>query len=186
MLTGQEQYYWERAGYFIRREMLNTDGVRAWQRFVADIHEKGDGRIEEPQAVGDIRELVQEVLGPQWLTSNRRRDPIAQAWSRGIVRGNQLPVNSTPGELARTHKCVTVCVACDADESLLVVPGSHAEALDREQLTALEENPLVVISGQVSVRLTAGDALLFCPSLLRRLKTRLSASSSLVFLDFYI
>lgn len=186
MVTGQEQYYWERAGYFIRRQLLDDEGLVAWRQFVSDVRVGESGRVKEPKSIAVVRELVQNLLGPEMLTANRTDVPLGPQWTRGNVRGVPLPLTASHGELARSHKCVTVCIALDRDETLRIVPGSHFETLPPENAAALGRPPTGSIMGEITARLCKGDAVLFSPALLRRLETSEQLACPLELFDYYI
>ena len=142
--------------------------------------------MDEPTSIAAVREFVQELLGPGMLTANPPSASLESAWSRGSVRGAWLGIYASREELARSHKCVTVCIAPALYEALVVIPGSQAEKLTSDEAAALSLAPPATLPGQVTLRLSAGDAVFLNPAILRRKEIGTAMQPGLNELDFYI
>jgi hypothetical protein len=188
-LTGLELYSLERAGYFVRRGILDSDAVEQARDEVARVtcgqHAEGsqDTRITqlvELTQLASIRELAADLP----IASGSQGDALVEmrctldflclgkarsSWERGIDLDPSLPSAEQLSILHRGHAAYHILVAIGAIDSLLMVPGSHAEPPSEQQWTALRQDPFADLPEAVRVRLGIGDVIVFSDTLLRRI-----------------
>ena len=82
-------------------------------------------------------------------------------------------------QLHRARPVFHIIIALGPIDSLLLVPGSHAEPPTEEQWAALRADPMSEITGSVRVRLDSGDAVVFSDLVLRRVDPGSSESDCL-------
>jgi hypothetical protein len=204
VLTGLELYYFERAGYFVRRGLLSPEEVAvcrdAAERIVERVRagayadarwsdeEHGDfwgvnhilhPAVRETALVGVLAHPgvcgVPEDLFPgearyhlATLLVNPRRKPYRLAWHRDLGPDLNSPPDAQTAHLARWREHVQLNGALLEDESLWVVPGTHADPLLPEQRDALRSDPRGAVPGQVCVRLAPGDFVFYNANLLHK------------------
>jgi hypothetical protein len=181
MLTGLEQYYWEKAGYFIRRQALSPDEVSSCLQAVSQL--PAQNRITpvetlppaclEAIAHPTVLGIIQDALGPDTrfyqaaILAHSGEKALPGAWTRDMLpEGN--PLQAQDAVLLRHQDCLTVRIALDSDESLHVAPGSHVSPLPPEQEAAFTADPHSDLEGTVCMRLAPGDALFYNPNLVHR------------------
>jgi hypothetical protein len=151
MLTGLEQYSLERAGYFIRRAALTPDS---------------------PRGVVGLLELllptVQSVLGQGPITPYGGSGAEPGRWTRGYSIPWDLPPAEQIAALARTTEHLQVRAAASPDESLALLPGTHAAPPALGDLTQLVRRPTGDTPGMVQVRLAPGDTLFWNTNVIHR------------------
>ena len=149
MLTGLEQYSLERAGYFIRRAAISDDVLVA----------------------GEIVRILEAVLPTMRSALSGplryyRGTVVGQVWSRGFPIPWDVPVGEQLSALARTAEHLQARIDTAADESLVLLPGTHAAAPSPEDAAALAANRDP--PGMVRVRLCPGDALFWNTNVIHR------------------
>ena len=157
MVTGIEQYHFERAGYFVRRGLLSAERLEAFRRAPT---------ASPPE---EIVALAADLLGArghpiaaEWATA-----PAARVWRREAGPPVDSPAEAQVAELARCPLVVEVRLALDEDGGLLVVPGSHAPDTPEAVLRATAGAVDAVVPEAVHIRIAAGDCLLMSGALLR-------------------
>jgi hypothetical protein len=155
MLTGIEQYHWERAGYFIRRSYLNDDMVlelRGKQNSAYDML-----RDFAKPLIDDLIGELNEGVGQQ--------DGVMRAWKRAATG---ISYSEDHSGLAGQPEGVVLRLALVQDEAMQVMPGSHATPLAAYEVSQLKDNPAADVPGAVRVRLAPGDALFYHATLLAK------------------
>jgi hypothetical protein len=193
MLTGQEQYYLERAGYFVRRAALLPEEVEPL-RVAADVlveRCRSDRSLSDLSILNhlfrpEIRETAfvealdrDAILGPfldalgtdiryerAALLVEPSQSPDGEAWHRVLPLALTAPLAKQAAELAQTQHRLQVNLALLPDESLRLMPGTHLEPLSHEQASQVAADPYADLTGRVCVRLQAGDAVFYSPNLL--------------------
>lgn len=162
MLTGLEQYSLERAGYFIRRGFAPAD---------LDLPRSHDPAQLE-RLVDFVTPIAIDVVGPNARFVGAEVE-YGEADYAEWRRGYGILWNSEYGEqmslLARTHAHLQVRIALKEDESLLLLPGTHASPPVEEDRAALVIGDSADTPGQVRVRLGAGDTLFWNTNVLHRI-----------------
>jgi len=142
MVTGLEQYHFERAGYFVRRGLLLGQALTAWTaaaRALGPGQEAGQASLPAAEALSLLDELLERHAGPTEVHLLAAGSP--PHWRRG-----------SPDEaIAR--------IALADDEGLCVLGGAHEGPLPPGVEAALGHDPGCDLEGQVRVRLRAGDAI---------------------------
>jgi hypothetical protein len=181
MLTGLEQYYWEKAGYFIRRQALSPEEVSSCLKSLKRLsRERRTFSIEtlpahcllamgNPTVLGIIKDLLEpgRRFHHAALQANVGEERIPGTWTRDMLpEGN--PLQAQDAVLQRHQGCLTIRLAFSLDESLHVVPGSYVSPLPPEQIATLTADPHSDLEGAVCMRLAPGDALFYNPNLIHR------------------
>lgn len=152
-ITGLEQYSLERAGYFVRRGILDRI---AW----AEVTPETAPRLPEIASIMDDLGRNARLHTCLFLASATRQPTT---WKRDF---DVDPYQPSADQLARLH-CQSggywIRLALSADSSLVVIPGSHADPCpaDRADNSAMAEDA-------VRLRLDLGDAVILSSGLLRR------------------
>jgi len=150
MLTGIEQYHWEKAGYFIRRSLFDANAIRSW--------DPSDELVLE-----SVGALIADLLGgPCDLVEAAADSHPSASWRR--AEGGAYSAGSAT--LARQPEGVVVRIAVAPDEGLQVLPGSHVSPLSTAEMKQLGEDPAAGLSGGIRIRLAAGDTLFYSTGLL--------------------
>lgn len=164
MLSGQEQYYWERAGYFVRRRALSADAL------AREITTEAQGRALRVMAAAGVRETARALLGEVVAVAPADGLTAGAGWRRGLEPPTDLTATAEMAWLARQPEQLWARVALEADETLRVLPGAHAELLPDAVRAAIADDPAGELEGAVRVRLAPGDAVFLSPRLLYRLE----------------
>jgi hypothetical protein len=149
MLTGLEQYSLERAGYFIRRNAVPLVVLTA-------------GAPDD--MLNCVLPTVREALSGSLRCY--RGSAAAPTWSRGYGVSWDQPTGEQFAALARTAEHLQVRIDTAADESLVLLPGTHAAPPSPEDAAAMvagSDPP-----GMVRVRLSPGDALFWNTNVIHR------------------
>lgn len=178
-LTGLEQYSLERAGYFVRRSLLDEERLRT-ARDVAGglsaILAEGTARAELHATDQLARELTEITgLAADLIPSAQLRSvtlyPVGERASSTWFRDLEIdPALSAPEQLALLNgspPIFHVRIALSSDASLAVLPGSHMGPLSPDQAITLLSKSTSAL-GEIRVRLTAGDVLVYSSMVLRR------------------
>jgi hypothetical protein len=204
MITGQEQYYLERAGYFVRRGALPPEVIAECLDAAERVVQKcRDGRYEHIRWSDDsrddfwgvnhllhpairettlvnvlahpgLRDPLEDALPPPLryhlatLLVSPARKPYELAWHRDLGPDLDEPDDAQRAHLARFLQHLQLNAALLDDESLWVVPGTHAEPLLPEQYAAVKQDQCGDVPGQVCARLAAGDVVFYNANLLHR------------------
>ena len=134
-LTGLEQYYWERAGYFLRRRPSQEDiaDCDTYSKFASQI--------------------AQDILGPE--TRELYRDDCKLLdWNRC-----SLPLDADNNELHRHEAGITVLVPL-GPFSIVLIPGSHVAPLAEKTLQQLGDG--LPVEECVRLDISPGDVLICC------------------------
>jgi hypothetical protein len=195
-LTGLEQYSLERAGYFIRRATLEAAQVEAARHCASRISAPPGAELmghsfeveellvaaELPEIAGMAHDLLRPArLRSAMLHTTENREP--SAWHRDFCVDPTLPPADQLSLLHGHPPAYRMRIALTPDSSLLVVPGSHADALSLEQAAALAAGAAEV-PGAVCVRLELGDILVYSSALLRWEDLRAHAAGEVMELLF--
>ncbi len=132
--TGLEQYYWEKAGYFVRH--IAADKMPSTEYQLQDF----------------VRLLVYGILGPRAVSILDEMLPFNR-WNR-----SKLPIDVDAFELTRRDAALRV-IAPKALVSVALIPGSHVAPLDSETISKIGEG--LHVDTAVNISLNRGD-LLFC------------------------
>jgi hypothetical protein len=163
VLTGLEQYAWERAGYFIRRALLpaaTVERLLAMSRATIDDDLRSTllpALLAEPS----VAPLLVDLMGPSiGLASARLLErPREHRFGRATRVRLDAPAIEQQMRLAGDALSLTLSVALAPSEWLYVLPGTHTQAPTAEQAEKLLAGEADV-PGQVRIRLMPGDALL--------------------------
>jgi hypothetical protein len=163
MLTGLEQYSLERAGYFIRRAFIAPNVLPD------SIGHPAVTQAESPRKLVDLLlPTVQSALGQGPITPYTGSNAGEAGWTRGYPISWDLPPVEQIGALARTMEHLQVRAAVSRDESLALLPGTHAAPPSAEDAAQLRANPTADMPGMVRVRLAPGDTLFWNTNVLHR------------------
>jgi len=148
MVTGMEQYHFERAGYFVRRALVVAGG--------------GDGSTPPSEVVA----LAGDVLGQPIRELHPEQDAVDLIWRRATGPPADAAHDQQEAALARCTHVVEVRLALSPVD-VYVLPGTHVAPLSRETLHALARTAVDQVAEAVRVRLAAGDCLVMSAALLR-------------------
>lgn len=182
MLTGLEQYYLERAGYFIRRQVDFPEGLlaqgreAALQRMADEATGAGDVPLTRDTRplyalLGDpaMMEMLRGALGPALrLTGAALLFSEAQAWSRTFGPPLDAPDGEQRTALARFQHGLCLHLPFHEEVRMFVLPASHLEPLGQEEREAVQADLFATLPGQVRIRLQPGDVFVYNANLLRR------------------
>jgi hypothetical protein len=192
MLTGLELYYLERAGYFVRRGALTGALLAACREAAERITEKGQGGESAEQWYAilhpDLNEpaLIEALAHPQiigvpedlyrdhaacWQAEILYHSPgkgFGSAWHRDLRSDLDASPEAQLAHLERYMQNIRINAALRADETLRVIPGTHATPPLPEQRDLLKKDPCAALPGQVRIRLEPGDVLFYNGNLLHR------------------
>jgi hypothetical protein len=161
VVTGLEQYSWERAGYFVRRETAPAEALAACLR---ENNRRGILRLlSESGALATAADL----LGPDArVIAFSLLPPETTAWWHRSLPPDEDPFTAGAGTLAAAHACVEICFPLGRDEARQVLPGTHVQPLPHDIAERLRTGENV--EGSVTLRLAPGDVLFHSATLVNR------------------
>lgn len=185
MVTGIEQYFLERAGYFVRRNVLTAETRTAARSAAERIAARTEDMPERRQML--LHPKAREPIFVDLLTDSALLLPVESAvgpvvryqaaalvteqtvimWQRGTGPAWDAAETVQIARLARCQENLTCRVALCDEAALLLLPGTHTAPPDAAQRVALSEGNAMV-EGAVRVRLEAGDAVFYNAALVQR------------------
>jgi hypothetical protein len=168
MLTGQEQYYLERAGYFIRRNVIPA-ALQPAVRQEIELNSIVSVSDADLAALATVRDIVAELIpiirdaigiepGHVEVSLLTPGDSI---WRRPVFPEIEAMADASSAELARHQKNLFANVALRQDEFARVLPGTHSEPLDEDVAELIRRDPSATVPGEVCIRLNPGDVWFF-------------------------
>lgn len=162
MLTGLELAAWERAGYFVRRNMLPATSIRTLREIPTGLPADDiRGRLSDLLAgVPALVELLIDLMGPDLalLSAEMVSKPIEHGYARSSGPALDAPALTQASSLAGEARGLVLSAAATEAEWLDALPGTHTQPPDPEQLESLQGG--AEIPGAVRIRLAEGDVLL--------------------------
>jgi hypothetical protein len=187
MLTGQEQYYLERAGYFIRRQadlperLVKSAYETAFSCLSGMTGEEMDLPLSyemlplfrllgTPNVLITLRNILGADLRLSRVTILAAGDSDKGGlWHRDFAPSPMLSEGEQRAYLARFQNSLCLQMPFLLEEGMLVLPATHLEPVEQEDQQALQADPFAELPGQVRLRLQPGDVLFYNPNLFHRM-----------------